>query len=471
MTATAKKDNKISLKVMVHKEKNQVVFAEADSSFVDTLFSIMTLPLGTLFRVLEKCSDKNLKTVGCLNNLYQSLVEFPDGYLTDDENKFLMLNPRTSAYDYYDYLEHNIDDTEPTRYFRCPGWLCNRPGASFTTCIDATCIYCGSSMDVEIGDQFEDEDGDSVFVSHLATFIVADDLRVMPNTSDFSLRLVCDLGYTDPSQLEERTIDIGREQMVILVKAALLCKNPLTYLVFHNIHPSGGLVNPNLGTSIQHLTSNEEDTKLKKLTLRVSWQKSTSKFLFAEANQDFVDFLFGFLEIPLGTLVGKLMNANTSFECLNNLFASISNMSVGEWIKSQKLKDMLIQPQLVLKYVSENQIFPLNVPKSYEIRYYKPKLYLKAPMDSDGRYIKSPTKFMLTDDLVVTPLSSISVFTMLNKLKVPLNDVEQHAINIGIKEGLKILNAALTSTSTFTDGLLAEIIEKKRRYDVRKFML
>ncbi|KAJ9551071.1 hypothetical protein OSB04_015116 [Centaurea solstitialis] len=465
MAATAKKDNKISLKVMVHKEKNQVVFAEADSTFVDTLFSIMTLPLGTLFRVLEKCPDKNLKTVGCLNNVYRSLAELPAGYFTDEENKFLMLNPRTYGYDYCFHLEHKIDDTEPTNYFKCGGWLCNRPGFSFTTCSYAKCIYCGSVMNEEAGDQFDGDDEESVFVPNLVSFIVTDDLRVMPNTSDFSIPLVCDLGSTDPSHLEERTIDICREQMVILVKAALLCKNPLTYLVFHNMHPSGGLVTK-LGTSIQHLTSNEEDTKIKKLTLRVSWQKSTSKFLFAEANEDFVDFLFGFLEIPLGTLVGKLNNGNTSFECLNNLFASISNMSVGECIKSQKLKDMLIQPLLVYKYVSGNQIFPLNVPKSYEIHYHEPKLYLKDPRDLEDRYLKSPSKFMLTDDLVVTPLSSISVFAMLNKLKVPLNDVEQHAIVIGIKEGLKILNAALESNSAFTDGLLAEIIEKKRRYDV-----
>jgi len=220
--------------------------------------------------------------------------------------------------------------------------------------------------------------------------------------------------------------------MVILVRAALLTKYPLTYMVFHNIHPSGGLVNPKLGTSIQHLTGNEEDTKSKKMTLRITWQKSTSKFLFAEANEDSLDFLFGFLEIPLGTLVGKLMNGNTPFECFNNLFASISNMSVGECIKTQDLKDMLIQPQLVLKYVSENQIFPLNDPKSFECTYLGwPERTLRDPR-VNGNFLKAATKFILTDDLVTTPLSSISGISMLTKLKVPLNDVEQQAVCIGI---------------------------------------
>jgi len=39
---------------------------------------------------------------------------------------------------------------------------------------------------------------------------------VMPNTLYSSVRLLCDLGITDASQLEERTFDIGREQVIQL---------------------------------------------------------------------------------------------------------------------------------------------------------------------------------------------------------------------------------------------------------------
>ncbi|PNX80980.1 hypothetical protein L195_g036994 [Trifolium pratense] len=38
-------------------------------------------------------------------------------------------------------------------------------------------------------------------------------------------------------------------------------------------------------------------------------------------------------------------------------------------------------------------------------------------------------------------------------MKVPLNDVEEMVINIGLKEGLSILKASLTSTSALTNGL------------------
>ncbi|KAJ9550988.1 hypothetical protein OSB04_015033 [Centaurea solstitialis] len=457
----AAKENKISLKLMVHKEKNKVVFAEADSNFVDTLFSIMTFPMATIVRLFDKCPDQNLQALGSLKNLYKSLEELPASYFSNlEESKFMMLNPRTSAFDHCRKLKVTIDDTEPTKYFICERFCKLYSSIYFSNYNLAICPYCRNLMNCEVKYHYSvDHCNDlGVFLPSLTTFIVTDDLNVMPNTLDFSVPLACDLGFTDSSQLEEMTFDIGQEQMIILVKAALFFKNSLTYLVFHSTHPSGVFVNPKPATLIQHSITNEKSTNIKTMTLRVTLQKSSSKFLFAEAEEDFVDFLFGFLEIPLGTLIGKLMNGNTSFECLDNLFASISNMSVGRCIKSKVRKDLLVKPALQWKYVSVNQIFPLDIFKCYEIYLEGYNSNLKDPR-IEGRFIKAPTKFMLTDDLVITPLSSISRFSMLNKLNVPLNDVERHAVTIGIEEGLKILKASLKSSSTFTDALLEELIQ------------
>ncbi|KAJ9550994.1 hypothetical protein OSB04_015039 [Centaurea solstitialis] len=459
MATTTSKEVKISLKVMVHKEKNKVIFAEADSSFVDTLFSIMTLPMATIVRLSKKYSDGNSKALASLKTLHQGLVDFPTSYLSAEESKFMMLNPRTSSYDLRRKLKLNVDDTEPMKFFTCPNNYCNYYCKQFSLVNFVKC-GCGNLMsrDNNYNVGVSGDDG-GVFVPNLTTFIVTDDLCVKPNTSDVSIQLIRDLGFA-ACQLEERSIDIGRKEILILVNAALLYKYPLTYLVFHNVQPIEGSVSPKLGTL--NLTGNEKDTNLKTMMLKLSLQKSTSKFLFAEAEEDFVDFLFGFLEIPLGTLIGKLMNGSTSSMCMNNLFASISNMDVGRWIKSQHLKDMLIQPMLEWKYVSANQLFPLNVSKSFSYSIYT----LKDPR-VEQRFLKSHgTKFMLTDDLVVTPLSSISVIAMLNKLKVPLIDVEQHAVSIGIEQGLKILMASLKSNTALTDALLGEILENKKRYGV-----
>lgn len=230
MAATAVNEDKILLKLMVHKGKNKVIFAEVDGNFVDTLFSIMTLPLGTIFRLLEKRPDQFLIPLRSLKNLYQSLTELPVGYFANEESKFMMLNPITSAYDCCRKLKLKIDDTEPTKFFVCENEGCNQASVSyFTNCSFTRCFHCRKLMTrgIEYNDIYDPTFGygdDGVFVSNLTSFIVTDDLRVMPNTLDLGLRLLCDLGFTDASHVEERTIYIGCEQMLILVKAALLLK-------------------------------------------------------------------------------------------------------------------------------------------------------------------------------------------------------------------------------------------------------
>ncbi|KAD4179866.1 hypothetical protein R6Q59_023268 [Mikania micrantha] len=163
------------------------------------------------------------------------------------------------------------------------------------------------------------------------------------------------------------------------------------------------------------------------------------------------------------------------------MYSSISSMTAGEYIKSQDLKNMLLDPQLMHTKLSEKQIFPHSVfcdSKSYCHTYMSPLgfyAYMTRSVDReghekemfcicslkdsrvDGRYLKASAKFMVTDDLVITPLSLLSSITMLSKLNVPLNDVEVHKVSIGIKEGLEILDASLKSFSTFTDSILKKI--------------
>ncbi|KAJ9551072.1 hypothetical protein OSB04_015117 [Centaurea solstitialis] len=51
----------------------------------------------------------------------------------------------------------------------------------------------------------------------------------------------------------------------------------------------------------------------------------------------------------------------------------------------------------------------------------------------------------------------------MNKLKVPLKDIEHHEVTIDFEKALKILKGSLKSSSTLTDVFLKEIIEKKKR--------
>ncbi|MFS7917986.1 hypothetical protein Hanom_Chr03g00195701 [Helianthus anomalus] len=304
----------------------------------------------------------------------------------------------------------------------------------------------------------------------------------MPNSQDLIVQLLCELGITDVSSLEDKSFGIGIDQILNLLEGALLFKRPLTYLVFPSSPIARDLLSPRQETSVNHLTRNETFETLKSFKLKVTIQKSTSKFLFAEADSDFVEFLFGFLQIPLGIMIGDLMDGTCCIENLNNMFKSISNLSVGEGIKSDELKNLLLRPQLVHTNLLVNQIFPLSVlcaSKSYchiygekgtvfasltpSIEKYRlghmfRECYLK---DSrvEGRYLKPFAKFMLTDDLFVTASSSFSLITTLGKLKIPLNGFEVHTLSIAIEEGLEILDASLMSVSALTDSILKKITE------------
>ncbi|GJV94795.1 retrovirus-related pol polyprotein from transposon TNT 1-94 [Tanacetum coccineum] len=217
-STTEKNEDKISLKLMVNTEENRVIFAEADSSFVDALFSFMTLPLGTIVRLVEKVPDEKIKPLGSLNNLYHSLGDFPDKYMSSEESKFRMLNPKSMSYDHCQKLKLNIDDTEPEKHFICENLDCfRRSGALYISCSSAKCHYCEKLMNLEI--KFEGstdrKGGDgkgSVFVSDEMTFVVTDDLKVFPNTLGLSVRMLCDFGTTDLRKLEQGSFDIGLEQ-------------------------------------------------------------------------------------------------------------------------------------------------------------------------------------------------------------------------------------------------------------------
>ncbi|GKA67094.1 hypothetical protein Tco_0766902 [Tanacetum coccineum] len=228
MADTTPKEPKISLKVMVHKAKNRAIYAVVDSSFVDILFSFMTLPLGTIVKILGKCTDQKVQALGSLKNLYQSLTDLPANYLVTAESKHMLLNPRSSSYDISKKLKIKVDDTDPPKFFVNLACI-KHHGAYFSPCNLARCSYCGNLMTRE----FKNEDpitdtrgGGGVFVSDVTTFIITKDLRVFPNATGVSIQLLCDFGISDASQLDERNLDVGLEQIFMYFKGALLLKYP-----------------------------------------------------------------------------------------------------------------------------------------------------------------------------------------------------------------------------------------------------
>ena len=60
--------------------------------------------------------------------------------------------------------------------------------------------------------------------------------------------------------------------------------------------------------------------------------------------------------------------------------------------------------------------------------------YPGAVTESGGAFLKEPTTFMVTDNLVVKPFSTISVITLLSSYNIVMNDIEERVVNVGVLE-------------------------------------
>lgn len=112
--------------------------------------------------------------------------------------------------------------------------------------------------------------------------------------------------------------------------------------------------------SIQTFTSQintEGIVGFKNMTVKVLIQKSSKKILLAHCTEDFIDFLFSFLAVPLGRVIRMLSKEDGPASCVKNIHQSLSELSVGEYLKSQQTKDMLVCPQFAMLYLFTDQLF------------------------------------------------------------------------------------------------------------------
>lgn len=198
----------VSLKLLVNKETDKVLFAEAGKDFVDALFSFLTLPLGTIVRLIEKPSNTGPVMVGCLNSLYHSVEDLDTEYLCI--SKEMLLQPINSSEDYCNTLELNIDDSQPTKYCLCG---CGSVRLRWCTSIFENC-QCGSlffSQSVLLKHYSKG------FVNSFSTFLITDELIVMPTSMEYtSLGLLQNSGIKSTNSVKEVIVNVTKEKVFIL---------------------------------------------------------------------------------------------------------------------------------------------------------------------------------------------------------------------------------------------------------------
>ncbi|KEH22916.1 hypothetical protein MtrunA17_Chr7g0238971 [Medicago truncatula] len=466
-TTSTQAEEHVSLKLLLNENGNKVLFAEAGKDFVDILCSFLTMPLGTIARLVEKESSIGQVTVGCLNSLYKSVADLDEGCVSNETIKQMLLQPINSAEDYCNTLKINIDDTQPTKYFTCATYSigCLYRNITNSTYKDKHKCHCGNSFTHPIILTRLPQG----FVNDVATFVITDDLTIKPNCIDYtSFSLFEEFGIKNPSSVKEVVLNFTKEKVLDLLKCSLLSKSTLTDLFLEK--------KPSLERSRFILCDVEISDNIQ-INLKLVIRKSDNKVLYAQGQQDFANLLLSFLTFPLGGIV-RIFGENCSFGSMNGLYKSIVDLDENQYLTSMEAKNRLvdpcISPQLKLSksilpilkpgvhkyygYVESNsiihvQIFKTDVDKTICAGSIT-ELNLRYGVNPGEDYVKGPAMYFATDDLVnVAPLTPISALGLLNRLKTPLNDLKEKVVTIGTKECLSILKAALTSTSALTNGL------------------
>ncbi|KAL3635456.1 hypothetical protein CASFOL_020003 [Castilleja foliolosa] len=454
-------DVKFSLKVVLNKQRTKVFYAEVDSDFADILLSFLSLPLGTIVRILGKHYGDESPVVGSLTTLYKSLSNLNSDLFCTESCKLMLLNPRKLLINERCELKLNVDDTPLTKNFKCADKDCKSThmglyyGTSMCECGKSSISHDLGILEFTEGDEYNGY----VYTESTASFIISDDLQIFPSETGYAIHILTGLGITGTDGTELMDVTFGFNQVMDLLKGSLLSKTPLTDIILNN-----GLLNSftvKRGMCISPVDQDVEQSSSndKKMTVKAIIQESTNRLLFVEADGNFIDFLFTFFTIALGT-VECLLGSSTGLKNIDNLHRSLGNITDEKYLNTEDIKYMLLETKLPTGYVSKDKILPLFE----EIRefYDGDIVYSVKSPKGPGNYVKAQKMYMVADDLTVKPLYTASSISIFNQLKVPLNDVKELKLDIGLKEALGILKASLTSNSALTDGLMIKPTSRKK---------
>ncbi|XP_027351309.1 uncharacterized protein LOC113862421 [Abrus precatorius] len=486
----SKQEATIPLRFWVDKEQNRVILVEASGDFVDVLFSFMTLPLGTIIRLASKSQPHQPLEIGCISNLYHSVENFSTDVFWNQICKQMLLSPCNPLEAFCQRLKLKVDDTEPTKYFMCSS--CSRSSVLLLSTFAGASCSCGKllSKEMKLMVESKEESGgeNGVFVKGDAMFLIFDDLRVLPSSPGNSVQQLLQLGYKDFNKMTEMSLNVGMKEIFSILKQALSSKSPLSDVFLAN-----GESKP-LYSFSPEIISNYYRCSVK---LKITVSKSKNTILFAEAEADFVDFLFSFLTLPLGSIM-HLMSGNLSLGCIDRLYASVKNLSPSWFIGS--LGTSLLNPRWATQFGCKSQPLYLSeeatpnfwygtgvtknnvgmgcirremISKRQDMIQDPVAMKLFDPRSSDGArehavgFVRRPCLFVVWDDLKVTPMTSTSSISFLQKLNVPLDDFEEHLVEVGkTKEALNLLGASLTSKAALTEGLFYLLKKPKEESEV-----
>ncbi|KAI3520026.1 hypothetical protein L1887_09247 [Cichorium endivia] len=210
--AASSASSTVSLKLLINTKTKKVLFAEANKQFVDFLFHILSLPVGTVIRLLNKNS-----MVGSLGNLYDSIEKLSDTYMQTNQSKDSVLNPKTVGYGAHVlFLLPSNDDNNPMAqtFYKC------RYSCYYDVTDDPTVVnpQCGHQMSTPLtfvsgGGVYNGTADGGGFVKGVVTYMVMDDLEVKPMSTISSITMLNKFNVKEVGCLEEKVVSLEMKEV------------------------------------------------------------------------------------------------------------------------------------------------------------------------------------------------------------------------------------------------------------------
>ncbi|WJX15423.1 hypothetical protein P8452_05572 [Trifolium repens] len=282
-SSSSSSTTKVSLKLLIDTKNEKVLFAEASKSAIDFLFNLLSLPIGTVVKLLSSNG-----MVGSLGNLYQSVENLDQKYMLPNPTKDVLLNPRAQSFstEISGFLTQNDDnDVEETKLYMCPN-KCNFEvtNDNTTRCTALSVVASSSAFEYTptpspeynssktmshkvhyqmnrkriVGNRTIIRNGivnegpeygvcekymssevsyigngasniKNGFVKDDVTFLVMDDLLIQPmSTVSSTITLLDNLNIKEIGTFQEKVVEMGMNEGIKLLKASLQSKMVLT---------------------------------------------------------------------------------------------------------------------------------------------------------------------------------------------------------------------------------------------------
>ncbi|GLJ10631.1 hypothetical protein SUGI_0132110 [Cryptomeria japonica] len=280
----------MNVRFFINTKTRRIIYAEAGKEFVDFLFSFLSMPIGSVLKLVHE-SESNRRKNGSLSNLYDSMEKLPSQFMSTDKSQLLdpkfitTYSNKSLKIEGGKYYTCSYPDTTHSSSVFGSGLNFSATSSPFTgfspfttssptfatsspfggvprenitptpiktevTVVRTSTIHnmstsnkdicvCGNPINrplqllqkryISSGSSSQNAgQGQSGYVKEIAMFIITDDLKITGSSTSVIMTLLNQLNIKDLTELEERTTIVDRNKALKLLEASLVSTTVLS---------------------------------------------------------------------------------------------------------------------------------------------------------------------------------------------------------------------------------------------------